>query len=267
MLKKSYDIRFFFLFRFCGSKPSLTCGLEIVLTVLIALLALQEILQFFTLGPRRYLSEFENLLEICIVILASLGLVYQKNLYVFKWFSAFGITLSYVGVIFLLGRYPMLGGSISLMFYTITKHLFKTLLSFLIMVTGFAYGFFIIHFQTSGVDKFENFGKALLKTIVMAIGEFDFDDLYSAHEDPYALAFTMVLLCGLIIMVTLVLINLLVALIVSDLDELRSSSHVQVFKSDPFKATVLSLIKALSSILQGIRSLLIKHRNYLVRKK
>ena len=62
------------------------------------------------------------------------------------------------------------------MFYTITKHLFKTLLSFFLVVTGFAYGFFIIHFQ-SGNDKFENFGKAFLKTLVMSTGEFDFDDV------------------------------------------------------------------------------------------
>ena len=56
----------------------------------------------------------------------------------------------------------------------------------------------------------------------------DFFQLYSAHEDPYALGFTMTLMVALIIMVTLVLINLLVALIVSNLDELRSSGHIQV---------------------------------------
>ena len=134
----------------------------------------KEILQLLTLGPRRYLSEFENWLEFTLLTLSTLGLVYQKNLVIFKWLSAFGITLSYVEVIFFLGRYPNLGGSISLMFYTITKHLFKTLLSFFLVVTGFAYGFFIIHFQ-SGNDKFENFGKAFLKTLVMSIGEFDFD--------------------------------------------------------------------------------------------
>lgn len=214
-------------YRWCGKDLSLRCGLEITLSILIGLLAVQEILQFFSLGPKRYLSEFENWLEIATLTLSTLGLIYQKDLAVFKWFSAFGICLAYVVVIFLLGRYPMLGGSISLMFYTITKHLFRTLLSFLIMVLGFAFGFFIIH-HNSGNDKFQNFGKALLKTLVMAVGEFDFDDLYAAHEDPYTLVFTMTLLTFLIILVTLVLINLLVALIVSDLDELRSSGHIQV---------------------------------------
>ena len=133
-------------------------------------------MQLFTLGPRRYLSEFENWLEFTILTLSTLGLIYQKKLILFKWLSAFGITLSYVEVIFFLGRYPDLGGSISLMFYSITTHLFKTLFSFLLMVTGFAYGFFIIHYQ-SGNDKFENFGKAFQKTLVMSIGEFDFDDV------------------------------------------------------------------------------------------
>ena len=213
-------------FRFCGKQNSLRCGLEISLAILIAILALQEILQFFTLGFRRYLSEFENWLEVSTLTCSILGLIYQKDVVLFKWFSAFGICIAYVVVIFLLGRYPMLGGSISLMFYTITKHLVKTLLSFLIMVFGFAFGFFIIH-HGSGNDKFENFSKALFKTLVMAIGEFDFDDLYEAHDDPYTLAFTLFLLGFLIILVTLVLINLLVALIVSDLEELRSSAHIQ----------------------------------------
>jgi len=213
-------------YRFCNGRDDFRCTLEILMTFLISILALQEILQLLTLGPRRYLSEFENWLEFTLLTLSTLGLVYQKNLVIFKWLSAFGITLSYVEVIFFLGRYPNLGGSISLMFYTITKHLFKTLLSFFLVVTGFAYGFFIIHFQ-SGNDKFENFGKAFLKTLVMSIGEFDFDDLYSAHEDPYALGFTMALLVALIVMVTLVFINLLVALIVTNLDELRTSGHIQ----------------------------------------
>ena len=217
-------------YKFCGNETSLRCGLEISLTILIAALALQELLQVLTLGPKRYLSEFENWLELATLTLCTLGLIYQKDKILFKWFSAFGISLSYVVVIFLLGRYPVLGGSISLMFYTITKHLFKTLLSFMIMVFGFAFGFFIMH-HGSGIDKFENFGKSFLKTLVMAVGEIDFDDLYAAHDDPYTLAFTMTLLSALIILVTLVLINLIVALIVSDLDELRSSGHVQVRKT------------------------------------
>jgi len=71
-------------------------------------LSLQEVLQFFTLGPRRYLYEFENWLEFTLLSLSTLGLIYQHKMVIFKWLSAFGITLSYVEVIFFLGRYPSL---------------------------------------------------------------------------------------------------------------------------------------------------------------
>jgi hypothetical protein len=34
-----------------------------------------------------------------------------------KWLSAIGICFAYLELIFLMGRYPFLGGAISLMFY------------------------------------------------------------------------------------------------------------------------------------------------------
>jgi hypothetical protein len=122
----------------------------------------------------------------------------------------------------------MLGGTISLMFYTITSHLLKTLSSFFILIIGFAFGFFIMHHNSGGVDHFQNPMKAIIRTLVMAVGEIEFNELYAAHDDdPYALAFTMALLVGLIVMGSLVLINLLIAIIVSDLAELRRSGHIQ----------------------------------------
>lgn len=41
-------------------------------------------------------------------------------------------------------RYPLLGGSVSTMFYTITMQLWKVLISYLILIAGFAFSFFII---------------------------------------------------------------------------------------------------------------------------
>ena len=91
----------------------------------------------------------------------------------------------------------MLGGSVSLMFYNIIRRLFEALLSFLILITGFALGFFIMHHKAH-YDHFENPMKAIFKTLVMSVGEFEFTDLYDAHEDdPYALGFIMLLLFGL----------------------------------------------------------------------
>ena len=61
------------------------------------------------------------------------------------------------------------------------------------------------------------------------LGEFEFNDLYASHgDDDYSRSFTMALMVGLAIMGSLVMVNLLVAIIVSDIGELRREAHLQV---------------------------------------
>lgn len=80
----------------------------------------------------------------------------------------------------------------------------------------------------------------------MVLGEFDFNDLYDSHGndtssrykkslvivvkrfvDQFSRTFTMLLLIGLAMMGSLVLVNLIVALIVSDIGELHKSAELQ----------------------------------------
>ena len=57
-----------------------------------------------------------------------------------------------------------------------------------------------------------------LKTITFFSSQFD--DIYEATKsDPYSRAFTMLLMVGLVIWGSLVMINLLVAIIVSDINQ------------------------------------------------
>ena len=71
-------------------------------------------------------------------------------------------------LVFLLGRYPPLGGRISIMFYNITRHLTKSLVNLVILVVGFAFGFFIMHRNTPN-DHFENPAKSIVKVIYHVI--------------------------------------------------------------------------------------------------
>ena len=87
-----------------GGYPTVTCGLEMVLLISIVLLFIQELMQFYALGFRQYFREFENLVELAVLVLSSLGLAFQGNLDVLKWISAFGICLAYLELIFLMGR-------------------------------------------------------------------------------------------------------------------------------------------------------------------
>ena len=217
------------LFETCSLSGSATinCGIEVILTLAIAILLAQELLQILALGPRRYFKEFENILELFVIGLVISGFAIQTDIIRLKWVSAFAICLAYLELIFLMGRYPFLGGSISLMFYNIVLHIFRSLLSFLMLIIGFAFGFFIIHHKKS-TENFENPLKAIAKTLTMSLGEFDFNDLYDAHgKDSYSRSFTMLLMLGLAITGSLVLVNLIVAIIVSDIKELRKEAHLQ----------------------------------------
>ena len=96
------------------------------------------------------------------------------------------------------------------------------------MVIAFGFAFFVVSFDSE--NGFENPGKSLLKIIVMILGEFEFDDLYdkSHKEDTLTLVFTMCLLIGLIIFGSLIMINLIVAIIVSDVRSLATAAKQQV---------------------------------------
>ena len=160
--------------------PTVTCSLEVLLLLMVGLLLVQEGIQCFALGIKRYILEWENLLELLAIFLATAGLFLQHDMQVLMWVSAPGICFAYLEFIFLMGRYPFIGGSISLMFYSILSHLFRSLINFVVLVVGFGFGFFIISNGKAG-DHFENPPKAILKTLIMALGEFEFDDLY---RDP-----------------------------------------------------------------------------------
>ena len=168
-----------------------------ILSLTLALLLTIEILQLMSVGIRAYVTNFENMIELTVISLAAVCLSTQEFEEVEKWFSAFGIVLAYLGslkhlllryvyqntqiilckietmqnkhvfcfpaeLVFLLGRYPPLGGRISIMFYNITRHLTKSLINLFVLVIGFAYGFFIMHRNTPN-DNFENPFKSIVK--------------------------------------------------------------------------------------------------------
>lgn len=62
----------------------------------------------------------------------------------------------------------------------------------------------------------------------MILGEFEFDSVYDDSEDFVTLTFTMILLVGLIIFGSLIMINLIIAFIVSDVNSLANAAKRQV---------------------------------------
>jgi hypothetical protein len=115
------------------------------------------------------------------------------------------------------------------MYYSITKRIVKTALGFIILVCAFAFAFFIIHFGNE-TESFDSVGRSFLKIFVMVLGEFEFDDLWSNSESStsnISRMFTMFLLIGLIILGSMIMVNLIVAIIISDIEWLNKISKEQ----------------------------------------
>merc|ERR1719244_1035413 len=233
----------FLLFSGCSANKKLRdvdlCTIEILLVISIVVLVIQEFWQAMALG-RHYFMELENWFELLILSLAISTLALKTQLDSLQIVSAVGICLAWIELIFLFGRYPFLGGSFSIMYYSITKRIIKT-----------ALGFFIIHFGNE-TESFDSVGRSFLKIFVMVLGEFEFDDLWSNSESSssnLSRLFTMFLLIGLIILGSMIMVNLIVAIIISDIEWLNKISREQALLNQAHHAVqihaLISLFKCL----------------------
>ena len=203
------------------------CSIEVMFTGVLALHMAEGAWECLALGLR-YFKELENWLKILVFSFASVSLSSESNIEVLKIFSSLGICLSWLELIFMVGRYPFLGGRFSIMFYSISKRIVQSALAFFIMVIAFGFAFFIINFGSEG-EQFENPWKSLLKIFVMVLGEFEFDNLYdNSSTSSLNLIFTMILLIGLIVAGSVIMLNLIVAFIITDVHNLLETSRDQV---------------------------------------
>ena len=134
-------------------------------------------------------------------------------------------------------------------YYSITKRIIRTVLGLVLLVLAFAFSFFIIHFDKEN-ESFETMPKSFVKSFVMVLGEFgrnffslllhhffifeEFDDLWSASKSANSQLsrwFTMLLLIGVILLGTIIMINLIVAIIITDIERLNRISKQQVLRN------------------------------------
>jgi len=221
------------------------CTVEVLLIISIGLLVVQEFWQAIAL-KKQYFKELENWFELIILSFAISTLCLKQDLDTLKIVSAVGICIVWLELIILFGRYPFLGGMFSIMYYTSTKRVIKTALGFFVMIAGFSFAFFIIHFGNEN-ESFDNIGKSFIKIFVMILGEYEFDDLYesAAEQGDLHLAFTMILLLALIVLGSIVMINLIVATIITDIEWLNHMSKEQVLLNQAHHALTMHLIFSL----------------------
>ena len=208
------------------------CTVEALLLISILILLIVEAWQILALG-KDYFLELENWFELLVLGLASSTMGLKSELDILAIVASVGICLAWIELIFLFGRYPSLGGSFSIMYYSITKRVVKTALGLILLVFAFAFAFFIIHFDNSN-EAFEDVPKSVVKSFVMVLGEFEFNDLWESSESAssgLSQVFTMMLLVGLIMFGTIIMINLIVAIIITDIAWLQKVSKQQVLRN------------------------------------
>merc|ERR1712183_582090 len=218
------------------SQPSGFLVCEIFLLALTIMLAFVELYQAFKLR-RQYFREIENYFEWFVILSALISMGFKDVLLqessenpasaFVRGITALGICFAWLELIFMIGRYPFSGGVFSIMFYNIVKILFRYMSAMFCMVVGHAFAFMVVNFGHN-MKSFDSPFKSVVQTLTMALGEFNFQDMYNAFaEDVISRNFAMILLILLILFGTVTMVNLFIASIMSDLEKLTREVYTQ----------------------------------------
>ena len=227
-----------------GNQPLGFLVCEILFLTLTLVLTLAELYQAMKLR-RQYFKEIENYFEWFVLISAFLSMVFKEVIlqespdnpvssYV-RGFTSLGICFAWFELIFIIGRYPFSGGDFSIMFYTVIKKLARYMIAMFCMIIGHAFAFTVINYGQD-VNSFGRPFKSVVQTLTIMLGEFDFDQLYNGFQteggegvDKTSRSFAMILLILLILFGTVTMVNLFIAAIMSDLEQLKRDVVIQNF--------------------------------------
>ena len=201
---------------------------EVCFFLLTAFLVFFEFYQAWKLR-RQYVIEWENWMELTVLAAATVTMASKHILLgdslgsdIVRGISALGICFAWLELILLIGRYPFKGGDFSIMFYRIIKRLFRYIFALFLMILGHAFAFMVINYGIEK-DSFESWWKSFVMTMTMALGEFQFEDLYNSFgDDKTSRTFAMIVLVSLILFGTITMINLFIAVIISDIKNLET---------------------------------------------
>ena len=129
------------------------------------------------------------------------------------------------------------------MFARVLRKLARYVIAMFMIVAGFSVGLNVITYGTGQAFQFENPLKSFVLTLTMAMGEFNADSLYQDYDNKLKTALlkdleymivgrtlAMIILVCMILTGTITMINLFVAVIISD----KEKMEVDVFKQKLF---------------------------------
>lgn len=207
-----------------GTDPlgnEITYYLWFVVLGFVTVMCFRELFQIISF-PISYITSVENWLEICLIALISVLLCEEQSIDYRVSVSAIVLLMSWSEFILLLGKHPMFTVQLE-MFKCVTKNFISFLLWYSFICFAFVLSFYVLF---NGVDKnnkdFENFSASCLKTIIMVAGEYDSPGL-PFQKNPIVGRLLFLLF---VFLITLVLINLLSGLAVSDTQEIITNADI-----------------------------------------
>ena len=129
------------------------------------------------------------------------------------------------------------------MFSRVLRKLFRYVIAMFMIVGGFSVGLNVITFGTDQDFQFETPFRSFVLTLTMAMGEFNADNLYKEYDNKLestlpkdreylkvGRTLAMIILVGMILAGTITMVNLFVAAIISDKEQM----DIDVFKQKLF---------------------------------
>jgi ankyrin repeat protein len=211
-----------------------------VLSILLALLVLREAFQFL-MSPKVYLKHHNNWL-LWVIIATTLNVCLGNAVNVFPKCMALSLLLAWTQFVSFLGGFPFLSIQLE-MLKTVAWTSFIFLVCYCPLFFAFGISFYIM-FRNSGSNEDEffssSFGMSMLKVFIMFSGEFEASDI-PFEVTPYTshLVFTV-----FVFLISIVLLNLLNGLAVSDAQAIRNDAEILSLSS---RVKLISYIEKTSS--------------------
>ncbi|KYN39147.1 Transient receptor potential channel pyrexia [Trachymyrmex septentrionalis] len=185
------------------------------------------------LEPKHYLRQLETWLSLVCAMLSLVTSIAGefvkcskeeiKSRHCMHWVLhsiSIAILLSWMQMMLLIGRVPM-WGYYALMFSTVLKNILKVLLAFGYLIVGFALSFAVLF---HGNNQFDDFWRAIVKTVVMMMGEYEYNELF---ESNFLSVTSRIVFVVFIMLASIVLINLMIGLAVNDIQGLEKEGHIR----------------------------------------
>jgi len=193
-----------------------------ILSTLLALLVLREAYQFFV-SPKAYLKHFQNWL-LWVIIATTLDVCLGSAFEIIPECTAISLLLAWTQFVSFLGGFPVLSIQLE-MLKTVAWTSLIFIMSYSPLFFAFSISFYTM-FRNSGSDEDDFFsvslGMSILKSFIMFAGEFEASDIpFEAAPYTSHVVFTI-----FVFLISIVLLNLLNGLAVSDAQAIRSDAEI-----------------------------------------